>query len=179
MKLLLASGGVTNPSIRDALVDLPGKLTADATALCIPTEQWGHTMCGPVSARGFVSGRGTYTDPTVPNTPLSGSALEEHVRVVFSVPGSENAPSQRSGQRSRPQRPQWWGRCLMRGTHAGRLHGLPPLGGSLAHPGVDLITVENGKIVAVERHFDRQTMADQANVVRDPRGGRREMSLRG
>ena len=33
-----------------------GKPTADATALCIPTAQWGHPMCGPVSARGFVSG---------------------------------------------------------------------------------------------------------------------------
>ena len=56
MKLLLTSGGVTNTSIRDALVDLLGKPTADATALCIPTAQWGHPMCGPVSARGFVSG---------------------------------------------------------------------------------------------------------------------------
>ena len=56
MKLLLTSGGVTNPSIRDALVDLLGKPTADAIALCIPTAQWGHPMCGPVSARGFVSG---------------------------------------------------------------------------------------------------------------------------
>jgi dipeptidase E len=56
LQLLLTSGGVTNPSIRDALVDLLGKPIADATALCIPTAQWGHPMCGPVSARGFVSG---------------------------------------------------------------------------------------------------------------------------
>src|SRR6201996_7969220 len=56
MRLLLTSGGVTNPSITDALVDLLGKPTADATALCIPTAQWGHPTCGPVSARGFVSG---------------------------------------------------------------------------------------------------------------------------
>ena len=56
MKLLLTSGGVTNPSIRDALVDLLGKPIADASALCVPTAQWGHPMCGPVSARGFVSG---------------------------------------------------------------------------------------------------------------------------
>jgi dipeptidase E len=56
VRLLLTSGGVTNPSIRDALVGLLGKPTADATALCIPTAQWGHPMCGPVSARGFVSG---------------------------------------------------------------------------------------------------------------------------
>jgi len=39
LKLLLTSGGVTNPSIGDALVDLLGKPTADATALCIPTAQ--------------------------------------------------------------------------------------------------------------------------------------------
>ena len=56
MKLLLTSGGVTNPSIHEALVDLLGRPTADATALCIPTAQWGHPMCGPVGARGFVSG---------------------------------------------------------------------------------------------------------------------------
>ena len=56
VKLLLTSGGVTNDSIRDALVDLLGKPTAEATALCIPTAQWGHPMCGPVSARGFVTG---------------------------------------------------------------------------------------------------------------------------
>ncbi len=56
MRLLLTSGGITNPSIRAALVDLLRKPTADATALCIPTAQWGHPMCGPVSARGFVSG---------------------------------------------------------------------------------------------------------------------------
>jgi dipeptidase E len=56
LKLLLTSGGVTNPSIGAALVDLLGKPTAEATALCIPTAQWGHPLCGPVSARGFISG---------------------------------------------------------------------------------------------------------------------------
>jgi dipeptidase E len=56
LKLLLTSGGVTNTSIHRALIDVLGRPTADATALCIPTAQWGHPMCGPVSARGFVSG---------------------------------------------------------------------------------------------------------------------------
>jgi len=56
VKLLLTSGGVTNTSIREALVDLLGKPVADSTALCIPTAQWGHPVCGPVSVRGFVSG---------------------------------------------------------------------------------------------------------------------------
>jgi len=56
VKLLLTSGGVTNASIGAALTDLLGKPTSECTALCIPTAQWGHPMCGPVSARGFVSG---------------------------------------------------------------------------------------------------------------------------
>jgi dipeptidase E len=56
MKLLLTSGGVTNPSIQAALVELLGKPVAEATALCIPTAQWGHPMCGPASVRGFVVG---------------------------------------------------------------------------------------------------------------------------
>src|SRR6266542_6614211 len=56
MKLLLTSGGVTNPSIRDALIDLLGKPIAESSALCIPTAQWGHPVCRPASVRGFVVG---------------------------------------------------------------------------------------------------------------------------
>ena len=56
MKLLLTSGGITNASIRDALVDLLGKPIAESAALCIPTAQWGHPACGPTSVRGFVAG---------------------------------------------------------------------------------------------------------------------------
>jgi dipeptidase E len=56
IKLLLTSGGITNPSIRTALVDLLGKPIAESTALCIPTAQWGHPACGPDKARGFVTG---------------------------------------------------------------------------------------------------------------------------
>ena len=37
MKLLLTSGGITNNSIREALVELLGKPIAESTALCIPT----------------------------------------------------------------------------------------------------------------------------------------------
>jgi dipeptidase E len=56
LKLLLTSGGITNKSIRQALVDLLGKPIADSTALCIPTAQWGHPMCGPPSVRRFIVG---------------------------------------------------------------------------------------------------------------------------
>jgi dipeptidase E len=47
VKLLLTSAGVTNPSIKDALVDLLGKPIADASALCIPTAMYGHPHVGP------------------------------------------------------------------------------------------------------------------------------------
>jgi dipeptidase E len=56
MKLLLTSGGVTNRTIEDALVELLGKPIAESRALAIPTAQWGHPMCGPESVRGFASG---------------------------------------------------------------------------------------------------------------------------
>ena len=57
MKLLLTSGGVTNASIRDALVDLLGKPIAESTALCIPTAMYGHPMVGPGErAWQFISG---------------------------------------------------------------------------------------------------------------------------
>ncbi|MGN6413058.1 Type 1 glutamine amidotransferase-like domain-containing protein [Flexivirga sp.] len=60
MRLLLTSGGVTNDSIRDALVDMLGKPIAECTALCIPTAMYGHPAVGPgVRAWEFISGRST------------------------------------------------------------------------------------------------------------------------
>lgn len=58
MKLLLTSGGVTNASIRDALVELLGKRIADSSALCIPTGMYGHPRVGPGErAWNFISGQ--------------------------------------------------------------------------------------------------------------------------
>jgi dipeptidase E len=57
VKLLLTSGGVSNPSIHDALVELLGAPVAECDALCIPTAEYGHPMCTPASAWRFVAGR--------------------------------------------------------------------------------------------------------------------------
>ncbi|MGZ4449490.1 MAG: Type 1 glutamine amidotransferase-like domain-containing protein [Nocardioides sp.] len=58
MKQLLTSGGVSNPSIRQALVDLLGKPVEEASALCIPTGMYGHPRVGPgTRAWEFISGR--------------------------------------------------------------------------------------------------------------------------
>ena len=64
MKLLLTSGGVTNPSILDALVGLLGKPIAECHALCVPTAEYGHPHCTPSSVWRFVAGRspGPMTD---------------------------------------------------------------------------------------------------------------------
>ena len=57
MKLLLTSAGVKNPSIRGALVDLLGKPIEEASALCIPTAQYGHPHVGPGTRPwNFISG---------------------------------------------------------------------------------------------------------------------------
>ena len=56
MKYLLTSGGVTNPTIRAALVALLGKPVEESRALCIPTAMWGHPMCGPSSVQTTVAG---------------------------------------------------------------------------------------------------------------------------
>lgn len=55
MKLLLTSGGVTNPTIRDALERMLGTPVEEAHALVVPSAQWGHPQCGPASVRGLVA----------------------------------------------------------------------------------------------------------------------------
>jgi dipeptidase E len=55
LKLLLTSGGVTNPTIHAALVELLRKPIAECHALCVPTAQWGHPMCGPTSVRALIA----------------------------------------------------------------------------------------------------------------------------
>jgi dipeptidase E len=56
MKLLLTSGGVKNPSIHDALVDLLGKPIAGSSALCIPTASHPGPG-GPSFAWRFITGQ--------------------------------------------------------------------------------------------------------------------------
>jgi dipeptidase E len=58
LKLLLTSGGVTNTSICDALVDLLGKPIDESSALCIPTAEYGHPWCTPASAWRFIADQG-------------------------------------------------------------------------------------------------------------------------
>jgi dipeptidase E len=56
VKLLLTSGGITNKSIREALVELLGKPIAESTALCIPTATYAFPG-GATSAWRLITGR--------------------------------------------------------------------------------------------------------------------------
>ena len=71
MKLLLTSAGITNASIREALLDLLGKPIADASALLIPTAGYGHPSVTPEHAWRFISGR----EPRTPMAELGWKSL--------------------------------------------------------------------------------------------------------
>lgn len=64
MKLLLTSAGITNASIKTALIELLGKPIADSTTLCIPTASYGMARGGANSAWRFIAGQ-------VPRCPMT------------------------------------------------------------------------------------------------------------
>jgi dipeptidase E len=55
VKLLLTSGGITNASIHDTLVDLLGKPIAESSALCVPTAIYAFPG-GAISAYKLITG---------------------------------------------------------------------------------------------------------------------------
>src|SRR4051812_7300762 len=55
MKFLLTSAGITNASIKNALVKLLGKPIAESTALCIPTSGY-YFREGPSIAYRLITG---------------------------------------------------------------------------------------------------------------------------
>jgi dipeptidase E len=71
VKLLLASAGITNTSIRAALVDLLGKPISDSTALCIPTASYGMRGGGSLAAWRFIAGQ----EPSCPMTELGWKSV--------------------------------------------------------------------------------------------------------
>jgi dipeptidase E len=51
MRFLLTSGGISNPSIHNALVDLLGKPIAESNALCIPTAAYAMSGGAAMASR--------------------------------------------------------------------------------------------------------------------------------
>ncbi len=70
MKLLLASAGIKNKSIYDALLDLLGKPIAECNALCIPTAGYANRN-GAERAWYFITGK----EPRCPMTELGWKSV--------------------------------------------------------------------------------------------------------
>ena len=71
MRLLLTSAGITNASIRAALIDLLGKSIAECSALCIATASYAQPMQGPMRAWNFISGN----EPRTPMVELGWKSM--------------------------------------------------------------------------------------------------------
>jgi dipeptidase E len=71
MKLLLTSAGITNPSLREALVDLLGKPIEESSALLIPTAIWAKSMAGAERTWVFITGN----EPRTPMAELGWKSL--------------------------------------------------------------------------------------------------------
>ena len=70
MKMFLTSAGITNPSLRAALLDILGKPIAECSALCIPTASYAQPW-GAESAWRFISGR----EPQTPMVELGWKSM--------------------------------------------------------------------------------------------------------
>lgn len=103
---------------------------------------------------------GTYTDPTVTGSPLTGAQIAEHARALFTAFPDLTFEVLSAQHADGTQVARW----LMRGTNTGPLRGQFPTGRCLALPGVDVITVTGGKIGSVQGYFDRQTLAEQLGL---------------
>src|SRR5213080_4360521 len=91
MKLLLTSSGISNTSIRDALVDLLGKPIAESSALCIPTGVQPFPG-GPSHVYRFISGSARVEGAraiTVSTVAMVPSALPAPTRAAYARPRNQ------------------------------------------------------------------------------------------
>lgn len=107
----------------------------------------------------FAAG-GTYTDPTVPDG-LTGDAIGAYAADLWTAfPDLSFDIERLTPTDDGCVLAQW----TMHGTHEGPLEDLPPTGGTVALPGVDVIGVDDGDITAVEGYFDGGTMMRQLGL---------------
>jgi steroid delta-isomerase-like uncharacterized protein len=120
-------------------------------------DAW-NAQDGERVVRSFVAG-GTYTDPTVGT--LSGPAIGGYVNALLAAfPDLSFAIEEVLPAGEGVVVARW----IMQGTHLGPLFGRPPMGRQIALPGIDVITVEGGKVRSVRGYFDQKTIFVQLGL---------------
>jgi len=112
---------------------------------------------------------GTYSDPTTEGD-LTGPAIAGYAAALVTGFPDLSFEIVSEGATASAVAAEW----VMRGTNTGPLRGAPPTGASVALPGADVITVEDGAIRSVRGYFDRQEMLQQLGlklVVQPPAAG--------
>lgn len=108
---------------------------------------------------------GTYEDPTTAG-PLSGPGIVGYVNSLLAMLPDLSFDVVDIGPiAGTPKVVLQW---LMRGTNTGPLPGGPPLGHTIALPGVDILTVSGGRLASVQGYFDMQTTYQQLGLKAEP-----------
>ena len=112
---------------------------------------------------------GTYSDSVTAQQALSGQAIKELFSGFFA--GFPDATTETVALHTITADLAVW-RWIVRGTHTGSFHGLPPTGRSVIVPGCEFIEVRTGKLQRVEGYFDRLSIMQQLGVVTSPEQAR-------
>jgi steroid delta-isomerase-like uncharacterized protein len=117
-----------------------------------------HDVPGVVSV--FASG-GTYTDPVVAHG-VDRHGLVEYVSgLLTAIPDLQFELVTLAPAGKDMVVLEW----VMRGTNTGPLPQGPATHRTIALPGVDVIKIEDGRIVSLNAYFDRMTYAEQLGLV--------------
>jgi steroid delta-isomerase-like uncharacterized protein len=106
----------------------------------------------------FVAG-GTYSDPTAGT--LNGPHIAGYVAALCVAFPDLQFEIESAGATDDDTVIARW---IMRGTHRGPLAGRPPTGREIAVPGIDVITVSNGKVQSVRGYFDQKLFFEQLGL---------------
>src|SRR5215469_5001694 len=93
---------------------------------------------------------GTYCDPTTPG-PLTGAAIGEYAQGLWSAFPDLSFEMGRMFEGEGGALSVEW---VMRGVNSGSMMGLPPTGRAVEVRGVDIASVEDGKLRSVQGYFD-------------------------
>ncbi len=106
----------------------------------------------------------TYSDPGT-HQPLTGQAIKDYYAALFA--GFPDATTETVAVYAITEDLAVW-RWIIRGTHTGSFHDLPPTGRSLIQPGCEFIEVREGLVQRIEGYIDRLTFMEQLGLVPAP-----------